>query len=193
MSINQVTMNKNNLRIIAKIIAVMTFIYCISVNFWGPCGDNMYWRYNVFSHTLTVSGSGKMDNYYVPEFPRGGWVLGLWHRHNGNNCPPWSYFDGIQRVVVKPAVSSLGCNCFADCDQMKEVDLPDTLKSIGAPAFYGCGGLKAVRIPSSVKTIGEYAFLDTGVRRLVVPKHTYIELEESYKESYIGPVKIIRK
>ena len=29
----------------------------------GTCGENLTWTYNETTHTLTISGSGEMDNY----------------------------------------------------------------------------------------------------------------------------------
>lgn len=33
----------------------------------GKCGDSAYWNYDEDTKTLTISGSGTMDNYYRQE------------------------------------------------------------------------------------------------------------------------------
>jgi hypothetical protein len=196
------SIRKCKIKKIVKILLIAFLVWGISGNFWGPCGKSAYWRYNPFTHTLTVTGSGEMYNYGVVATSvvrklapvPGRFVFSFWNSETDPNGPPWLHSGSeIYRVVINKEITSVGSGCFDSCDHLKKVYLPDSLKSVGAAAFQGCRRLKTIEIPSSVKIIGEFAFAKTGLRRLVVPKHTYIELEDSYKESYIGPVKIIRK
>lgn len=55
-------------------------------------------------------------------------------------------------------VYALSEDCFAGCDWLTTVILPDTLTSIGDGAFYGCTALRGIYIPQRVKLIGTEAF-----------------------------------
>ena len=60
-------------------------------------------------------------------------------------------------------VTALGKNCFAQCDAMTEVIIPDTVTDLGDYAFFGCSSLTEITIPASVTAIGDYVF-DTTER-----------------------------
>lgn len=60
------------------------------------------------------------------------------------------------------SVKALDADCFADCDFLTTVILPDTLEAIGSRAFSGCASLRGIFIPESVTEIGEKAFYGCG-------------------------------
>ncbi|MDE6088702.1 MAG: leucine-rich repeat domain-containing protein [Oscillospiraceae bacterium] len=60
-------------------------------------------------------------------------------------------------------VTALAENCFAQCDSMIEVIIPDTVTKLGDYAFFGCSSLTEIAIPASVTAIGDYVF-DTTER-----------------------------
>ncbi len=131
----------------------------------GKCGKNVKWSYNAKTKTLTISGKGKMDDYY---------------RASPKDFP-WCSFDGkIKSIVVKKGVTRIGGYSFQGCENVKSVSLPNSLKTIGIgafeskrlkkikipnkvreiepSAFSGCSSLKEISIPKSVRIIGECAF-----------------------------------
>lgn len=55
-------------------------------------------------------------------------------------------------------VTALSDRCFADCDQLTTVILPDTLTQVGAEAFSGCERLRCIFLPEGVTEIGARAF-----------------------------------
>lgn len=69
----------------------------------------------------------------------------------------------IPETIDGYPVTVLGENCFAQCDVMTEVIIPDTVTTLGDQAFFGCSSLTGITIPASVTSIGEFAF-DTTER-----------------------------
>ena len=101
------------------------------------CGEDVYWKYDVFTKTLTVYGSGAMYDY------------------DGTNMP-WYGMD-INRIVVDMGISSVGAYAFYESDAVT-VYMADSIEKIGAYAFYGNHSLKAVHMPERLTEIETYAF-----------------------------------
>ena len=117
-------------------------IFCISASAAlaaesGKCGDDLTWVLDD-NGTLTISGTGEMDNYYA-------------------NRSPWSYNNEITSLVIEDGVTSVGNQAFACCFELINVSLPDTLKSIGREAFYDCA-FSEIEVPDGVESIGNRAF-----------------------------------
>ncbi len=112
----------------------------------GTCGDNLTWVLDD-SGTLTISGTGPMDNYY-------------WYRET-----PWcDYKDTIKKLVVSQGVTTIGGYSFAYFNSLTSVSLPNSLVLIGQYAFNECKILPTINIPDGVTDIGGYAF--SGCSRL---------------------------
>ncbi|MBR5506860.1 MAG: leucine-rich repeat protein [Clostridia bacterium] len=153
----------------------------------GVCGKNLVWTYSKDDKTLTITGSGDMDNWYEQ-----------------SKLPWYIYIDEIETFVVKQGVTSIGSyamyqcttlkkvvadegvkriessafsdctslteitlgegllyiesDAFSQCRKLTEVKLPQGLEAIGVNSFYYCTGLKNITIPSSVKQIISGAF-----------------------------------
>ena len=92
--------------------------------------------------TLTVSGSGAMEDYVY------------------STDRPWFYMsDDIKRIVIEKGVTSVGTNAFCDQNNLAgELILPEGLKTIGRNSFANCPKLTKVSIPSTTTFIGKEAF-----------------------------------
>ena len=66
----------------------------------------------------------------------------------------------IPSEICGQTVTALGEDCFAGCDTITTIFLPDTIATIGDGAFRGCSGLRGIYLPSSVCSIGKEAFFD---------------------------------
>lgn len=78
-------------------------------------------------------------------------------------------FPGATAITVPETlggqtVTAIGRYCFAECDDVSIITLPDTVERIGEFAFSGCDSLRAMELPGSVKSIGSDAF--SGCRSL---------------------------
>lgn len=104
----------------------------------GTTGD-CTWTLN--GTVLTISGNGKMGNYYY-----------------FNNEAPWG--KNIIEVVIKDGVTGVGDYTFYDCTELTNITIPDSVTSIGEYAFADCSGLTSVTIPSSITSISNGTFCD---------------------------------
>ena len=116
----------------------------------GTCGDDLTWVLE--NSVLTISGTGKMDDYDFDAF-------------HGRSQPWGMYIYQIKSVVIEDGVTSIGDNAFKDCSNLTKVTVPGSVESIGTGAFYDCTALTDVSIANGVKSIGDHAF--KGCNKLV--------------------------
>ena len=115
----------------------------------GNCGDsgsNVTWLLDD-NGTLTISGSGKMEDCY-------------------DECSqPWyDNLSDITSVVIEPGVTYIGKFAFFEHSGLTSITIPSSVISIGQGAFEYCSGLTSITIPDGVTSIGKYAL--TGCTRL---------------------------
>ncbi len=104
----------------------------------GKCGENLTWSLDS-AGTLTISGTGAMDNWDRNTKPE--WLTDLERGENGR-LP-------INRVVIEEGVTSIGSQAFSDYDAYDN--------------------LTTISIPNSVTSIGERAFTNSGITNLTIP------------------------
>lgn len=131
----------------------------------GKCGPSAYWSFDSSTGTLTISGSGAMEDYETRG--RRPWksfddsiqtvVIGDQITQIGQNAFSWTACSTIQ---FGKSVRSIGAEAFYDCRNLNgDLTLPDSVQTIGAGAFQGCEKLSGdLTIPDSVVEIGESAF-----------------------------------
>ena len=66
----------------------------------------------------------------------------------------------IPESIGGEEISSIGVGCFAGCDELTTILLPDTVTIISPMAFSGCTGLRGLFLPDGVEVIGTDAFAD---------------------------------
>lgn len=103
------------------------------------CGGDLTWNYD--NGTLTISGSGDMDNY-----PDG-------------DAPWLEYKDSITSLVVSGNVTSIGESAFEDYDNLKSVNFGSAMHTIHRRAFKGCEGLTDFDLPATFRRFGEESFM----------------------------------
>lgn len=76
-----------------------------------------------------------------------------------------SQYSGIIRVPSEVTykgrkfdVIGIGNSAFYDCENLKEVLLPESITSIGSHAFQLCYNLEQVNLPATISSLGECAF-----------------------------------
>ena len=110
--------------------------YCGMIG--GSCGEDLWWCFEKKTGTLTISGTGEMDE------PR---------------YAPWdSYRDDIKIVIVEDGVTTIGKYAFFNCENLTSITIPDSVNYIGEYAFNRCSSLTDLVIPDSVRSINEYTF-----------------------------------
>ncbi len=117
----------------------------------GKSGSSVNWK--IENLTLTISGSGEMEDYDWTEEP------------------PWrEYTFDIEEVIVEKGVTSIGDYAFAFFSNLNKVTLPSTVKYIGSYAFYWCDGLTSLSLNSGLESMGDYVFYNSSVKSLTLPK-----------------------
>ncbi len=106
----------------------------------GSCGENAVWAFDSESGTLTISGTGEMENYL-------------------NKTKPWQiYADNITSLVIEEGITTIGSYAFQGFYQLVSVNLPSSLVIINDNAFRSCRALESIIIPKGVEKIQEEAF-----------------------------------
>ena len=108
------------------------------------CGEDLTWDYDPDTKTLTISGTGEMNDY---------------DPLNNSVSAPWKWYtNSITSVEIGDGVTGIGEYAFYNCYSLTSVTIPDSVTSIGKAAFAGCHDLTSVTIPESVTDIGFAAF-----------------------------------
>lgn len=90
----------------------------------GKCGNNLYWDYDQQHYTLTITGSGAMDNYTY------------------SSPAPWSSYY-FSTITLPNGLTHIGAYAFyARC--ANSINIPSSVTSIGSSAFNS--SLKSVNI-----------------------------------------------
>lgn len=162
----------------------------------GKCGPSAYWSFDSSTGTLTISGSGAMEDYEY-----------------GNEFPWMDYRNSIQTIVIGDQITqigryaftgtacstikfgknvrSIGERAFLECRNLNgDLTLPDSVQIVGDSAFAGCTGLTGtLTLGSSLQTIGAGAFYDCSFSgNLVIPDSvTSIGRYAFYSRPYLRP------
>ena len=144
----------------------------------GTCGDALKWEFDDETGTMTISGTGKMNDFLEGELIK----------------TPWGKLnDQIRAVKFEEGVTSIGSGAFANCMNLVAVTVPGNVLSIGdsafansglqsatildgvvkidVGAFSGCHGLKKITMPQSLTDIGQAAFSSCeGLTTVAVPE-----------------------
>lgn len=142
----------------------------------GICGDALSWSFT--AGTLTISGSGEMDDYAEPE--RVPWytirdqVLRIELPDGMTSVGDLAFYEceNLSTVVLPDTVTKIGDYAFSGCDQITLLNLGSRLQYIGEGAFSGCSSLLSVRLPDALQSIGIQAFYRCeSLTAITVPKN----------------------
>ena len=115
---------------------------------------------------LTISGSGKMEDY------DDGYQDG-----KGRTTAPWGeYWKQITQIVLEPGITDIGDFAFMGCSNITEIPIPNSVADIGRYAFWGCNGLSSVTIPANISHIGQCAFDFVNLTDIVFAHRGYDKL-----------------
>ncbi|MBQ7598561.1 MAG: leucine-rich repeat domain-containing protein [Clostridia bacterium] len=150
----------------------------------GGCGSGLTWTYREGTKTLTISGTGEIDDYSIgvehgayvtraPWFPYHYEVTKIVFENGvkriGKNA--FRYFKNVTKLEFPRSLESIGPYAFLECTNLVTVNFGSGVKSIGANAFNECTALSRFSIPDQVLSIGEYAFYKVPVENLVLGKN----------------------
>ena len=127
-----------------------------------PTKDTITWSFNTATSTLTINGSGAMENY-----------------DEKTNLPPWSQYNTqIKQVQIENGVTSIEVAAFMSCSSLSSVTISNSVTSIGAGAFQGCTALSSITIPKSVTSIGNLAFYGCSLNSITCLNPTPIAITD---------------
>ena len=149
----------------------------------GVCGENVTWNYDTGSGTLTISGTGKMEDF-ERKYDK--------DDEEYYTNAPWQN-KVFSRLIVEAGVTHLGSYAFFYLPSITSVELPDSIETIGSGAFEGCKNLtgltisqnvtvipqsfcegcwniKEITIPNGVTHIKRKAFYGTQISTLTIPR-----------------------
>ena len=127
------------------VLFILTMMYTVSAvaDDSGSCGNNLTWTFESETGTLTISGTGAMNDY-----------TGSYTAYS-----PWyKYRDEIKKIDLGAGLTHIGNFAFWYCGNITSISFPNSVASIGKQAFFCCSGLTSLTIPSSVSSIGVSAF-----------------------------------
>ena len=128
---------------------------------WGECGDNLKWVLTS-DGTLTVYGSGKMDDFKSYGTNEDG-ILEI--------STPWGdHKKTIKSVVVEQGVTSVGDHAFMEMPNLTSVTLPDSVTYLGNDAFSDCDKLTSIKFGNGLVSTGGSVFAHCdGLETVVLP------------------------
>ncbi len=117
----------------------------------GMCGQQVSWKLS--GGTLTISGTGNMDNFF------------------GDGSLPWQkYKESIVRVNIGEGVTSVGASAFYGFSKITDVVLPSTVTLIQSSAFAQCTSLKSITLPAALSYIWDAAFQGcSSLKKMTLP------------------------
>ena len=111
----------------------------------GTCGDALKWEFDDETGTMTISGTGKMNDFLEGELIK----------------TPWGKLnDQIRAVKFEEGVTSIGEGAFNNCYSLTTVSIPTNVTSIGDYAFDGCTGLTSLEMQEGVTEMGWQALYE---------------------------------
>lgn len=92
-----------------------------------------------------------------------------------------SLYTGSDELTVPAAVdgmtvTAISENCFADCDRLTTIILPETVTVIGDKAFAGCDALRGIYFPEGVLSVGNGALAQCPALEAVYFPETLTEI-----------------
>lgn len=158
-------------------------VYIVSSAATGnTCGGegneaNVTWSFDSATGTLTISGTGTMENWFhemdLSIAAQFGFDVGDYLPSDQEYVyTPWySIREKILHAVVSDGITTLGDFTFSGCTNLKDVKLSKDLTVIGHGAFENCKALSKVTIPSGVTEIGVGAFyFNVSLTSVTVPE-----------------------
>ncbi len=145
-------------KIMHTLLAILLALSCMSVScpvyadeIDYTCGEDLTWSIDVDTKVLTISGTGKMYDYF----------------RVANEAPWKKYSSAVETVIVEDGVTYIGKQAFAYCSKIKTATIGEGVQSIGSKAFYYCSALRTIQLPSTLRTIEQQTFAYTSNLRSV--------------------------
>ena len=127
---------------------------------WG----SLTWSYSKEDKTLTVMGSGDMDDFknsndvVWSNVRTSAKTLVIEEGITSIGDYAFYYMPALTTVHLPNSVTELGNFSFSFCSALSTLTIPEGVTSLGNGAFESCGALSSIYLPTTLKTIGDSAF-----------------------------------
>ncbi len=133
----------------------------------GTCGENLAWTFDESTGTLTISGTGEMNDYSSSNRPWESYedsIISVYINNGATTIGSYAFYNcnNLANVTIPGSVTTIRYCAFYDCDILASIIIPDSVRTIEFYAFYNCDSLASIIIPDSVITIGDSAFYNTA-------------------------------
>ena len=155
---------------------MMCLMACLSINVsaaeiesTGQCGENAYWSFDESTGTLTISGTGKIDDAVFYDEETGEMLI---DENTGDpvwNMPWYDFKNQIYTLVIEEGITEIGAFAFYSFYFLTEVDFPLTLEVVGCAAFCDCIRLEELDFPDSVHTLYVSNYNEIAIKKIVLP------------------------
>ena len=82
----------------------------------------------------------------------------------------FAFCDEIESIVIPEGVVAIGESAFINCYMLKNVSLPEGLEIIGPSAFARCSSIEEIDLPESIKEIEGWAFAGcSSLKKIYLP------------------------
>ena len=155
-------MNRKHILALVFLLTVFTFFSITACDFFD---DSDQFEQETSSEGLEFELDTERDAYVVahvgectdkdiviPDTYKGKPVVAI-----SDAC--FAFCDEIESIVIPEGVVAIGESAFINCYMLKNVSLPEGLEIIGPSAFARCSSIEEIDLPDSVKAIGDGAFL----------------------------------
>lgn len=119
----------------------------------GSFGDDIQWKFDIETFSLSVSGSGAMPVYT-------GYDIYTLESYKAKQNIPWYGFrHAILSADIGGTVSTVGEAAFYECDKMKTVTMGDSVTKIDNYAFSECEVMESIEFSDSLSYIAPHVFV----------------------------------
>ena len=136
----------------------------------GTCGEHAYWEYDEATATLTISGSGPMDDYENAVQQSEYW------KEMEGKMYPWYNEENtwlkMRHVVIEEGITSVGIKAFYYCERLESVSLPRGIETVGELSLAYTPSLRSVTFASGPRVFKDAVFDRSGIRELIIPEGT---------------------
>ncbi|MBE6546042.1 MAG: DUF4366 domain-containing protein [Ruminococcaceae bacterium] len=182
-------------RILAAVLALMMGLMLTACGGGSALAESasgthgsLVWEYDAESRTLSVGGSGAMEDFDSPEQIAWSAVLTSAQKvevEEGVSAIgsfAFYYMPALTEVSLPATLTEIGDYAFAYCAALTDLTLPTELTAVGKGAFEACASLPAVYLSASVTEVGERAFAYCSALESAVITGALAELgDETFK------------
>ena len=147
---------KKIISIVLSMIILASLITSTGIlNVSATDNSNIKWSFDSKTGTLTISGTGEMDDY-------------VW----SSDVPWYRYMRNISSVTINKGITSIGKCAFWGCSSLTSITISSSVTTISSWAFNSCSSLTNITIPNSVTYIGKSAFEDCkNLKKIIIPNN----------------------